>query len=99
MSGSFEWPQPKWLENISDEKQRDRARVRFYVGLAALYHNEKGRFDVLDQAMGLRSGACKTERFSGYPGARFSISVEKAVGRDLFPRELFRPDLFVVEPE
>lgn len=83
-------PRPRWCDDLPDE----HARLRFLFMLAAIYHNHEGSLRTLASAIG-RSGAfftmaAKEGKISGDD----AVKIERAIGREIFPRELFRPDLF-----
>lgn len=82
-------PVPEW---VGPEQRQE-----FVVRLAALYHNQKGSLGTLSEAMGgsraLLHMALKTNGLN----ADHCIKLEKVLGRDAFPREFFRPDIFLPE--
>lgn len=86
MSSPALFPVPSWVQ--------PEDRQRFAVALAALYHNPTGSISVLSEALGL-SRATLNMALKG-PGIseRNCLALEALLGRDLFPREFFRPDLF-----
>jgi len=86
-------PMPQWLDTIADEDQ-DAARSRFLLRLAALYHSPEGKLNTLSEAVGFSPNSlAQLYRVS----APLAVSLEELLGRDNFPRELFRPDLFRTE--
>lgn len=71
-------------------------RQAFVVRLAALYHNPTGSLGVLSEAMGgSRSLLHMALKSPGGLNAQHCIRLEELLGRDHFPREFFRPDIFV----
>lgn len=83
-------PVPLWV--------RPEQRQEFAVRLAALYHNRTGSLGILSEAMGLSKSvlhmALKTP---GGLNAQHCIKLEEILGRENFPREFFRPDIFIAE--
>lgn len=85
---------PKWIKELPLDRQTDAERC-FLLRLAALHYSEQGHLKALSTGIGLADGTLATYLSSGQPiTAEISIRLEDALGRDLFPRELFRPDLF-----
>lgn len=87
---------PKWLEEVPEERQLIET-TRFYLRIAALYVDPEGRLSALSLACGLAESTLATvskrvEKLS----PETAILIERTVGRDLMPRELFRPDLFTI---
>lgn len=87
------FPEPPYMAELPEE-QRQEARARFLIRLAALYFSPEGKMQALSSACGLHKNHLATLRGISPESA---IKMEKAVGRELFPRELFRPDLFTVQ--
>lgn len=86
MTTTTQFPVPDWVS--PDDRQR------FAVTLAALYHNRAGSIRDLSLALGLsHSGLHMALKTSGI-SARNCLALEALLGRDRFPREFFRPDLF-----
>lgn len=83
-------PVPSWV--------RPEQRQEFAVRLAALYHNRTGSLGALSTAIGgsrpLLHMALKTP---GGINAQTCIKLEELLGRENFPREFFRPDIFIAE--
>lgn len=94
---SFTWPEPSWLGEITDPATREEARIRFHLSLAAIYCTENGRLDDLARCLGKPKGTVRTQRYRARPSHTLAIGIEETLGRDLFPREMFRPDLFTVK--
>lgn len=82
-------PVPAW---VAPEQRQE-----FAVRLAALYHNRTGSLGLLSEAMGLSKPAL--HQALSYKGLNAShcIKLESVLGRELFPREFFRPDIFIPE--
>lgn len=73
-------------------------RAEFAVRLAALYHKMDGSMGDLSEAIGgSRSMLHMALKSKGGINAVTCIKLEELLGRDLFPREFFRPDIFVAE--
>ena len=70
-------------------------RQMFVCRLAAVYHNEKGSLGALSVAIGgsesLLHMACSGNGLT----PKTCIDLENLLGREHFPREFFRPDIFV----
>lgn len=92
-------PAPHWVTDTQSPKEFDHAQLRFYLRLAALYHNPKGSMCLLSRAIGLSEPALVMIHKRGNMTGEVAVGIEKAVGRALFPRELFRPDLFTIDAE
>jgi hypothetical protein len=69
-------------------------RQAFAVRLAALYHNEKGSLGVLSEALGGSRSLLHAALGGNGITAQTCIKLEELLGREHFPREFFRPDLF-----
>ena len=89
-------PEPEWLGRITDPAERDQARVRFYVALAAVYATEQCNVKGLAEAIGCTPNALSVAKSRGVITPEMAIAIEREVGRPRFARELFRPDLFVI---
>lgn len=96
---SFEWPTPVWLDEIADPADREHAKTRFFLSLAALYAHESGNAKPASQQFGFNGAQIAVARCRGVITADMAIAMERKLGRDLFPRELFRPDLFSIPTE
>lgn len=84
---------PAYFDTLPKE-EADTAKARFLLRLAALYYSPKGNLADLSTALGYHSATLSGTM--SIPPA-MAISLEKLLGRETFPRELFRPDLFVIE--
>jgi len=69
----------------------------FACRLAALYHNPKGSLGTLSEAIGGSRSLLHMALSAGGPTPETCIKLEQLLGRDLFPREFFRPDIFSTE--
>jgi hypothetical protein len=70
---------------------------RFAVRLAALYYCEDGGLGALSTALGYSTTALHMALSGKGLNADHCIKLENLLGRDLFPREFFRPDIFIAE--
>lgn len=90
MSHSEKFPVPAWV--APDQ------RAEFAVRLAALYLSMDGSLGDLSEALGgsrsLLHMALKSKNGLSAP---ICIKLEELLGRETFPREFFRPDIFVAE--
>lgn len=88
---------PTWLETVEIDRQPAET-TRFLLKLAALYVDPEGRLSELSRACGLAENTLATiSKRQDRVSPEIAILVEKAVGRDVMPRELLRPDLFTVQ--
>lgn len=90
MSKQNHLPVPSW---VAPEQRQE-----FAVRLAAAYFAMGGSLNDLSRAIGRSQGylhmSIKAEQ--GLT-AETCIALEKLLGRELFPREFFRPDIFIAE--
>ncbi len=98
MSTKFAWPEPSWLASTQDDVQA-QVRTRFFLCLAAAYCGERGNHARLARTIGMNVQAVHSARERGQVSPEMAIAIESALGRELFPRELFRPDLFTIPAE
>lgn len=98
MSTKFEWPMPAWLAQTPDV-DRPQARTRFLLCLAAVYVAERGNQSKLARAIGSHIKTVLAAGDRGQVSPEMAIAIESVLGRELFPRELFRPDLFNIPAE
>lgn len=84
---------PAYFNGLTEEAAKV-ATARFLLRLAALYYSPKGNLADLSQALGYHPAT-----LSGAQNitAEMAVSLEDLLGRETFPRTLFRPDLFIVE--
>ena len=92
-------PVPDWAASKQTPEAVDQARLAFLLRLAALYHNERGSLGALSIAIGLSEPALQMACKRGQVAPGHAVEIEKLLGRKLFPRELFRPDLFLIDAE
>lgn len=90
MQKSAHFPIPAWVE--------PEQRVEFALRLAALYHHKSGSLGKLSEALnGSSSMLHMALKNPGGLTAKTCIQLEELLGREVFPREFFRPDIFVAE--
>lgn len=92
-------PTPAWVGEHQSPESVDRAKLCFLIRLAALYHNNKASVGQLSLACGLAESTLHQALKRGEIAGEIAVSIENAIGRSLFPRELFRPDLFTLPQE
>lgn len=90
-----QWPMPAWHESVP-EPDKQAACVRLLLGLAAIYASEVGTLSALALALQETPEAIRQARARGRVTPEIAIKIETLLGRERFPRELFRPDLFVI---
>jgi hypothetical protein len=98
MPSQKQWPMPAWHESVPAE-EKPAATIRLLLSLAAVYASEEGTASALADRLGLGKTAILQAKSRGRISPDLAVQLESLLGRDLFPRELFRPDLFVVEAE
>lgn len=88
---------PAWLEAVEPDRQ-PAEKTRFLLKIAALYVDPEGRLSELSRVCGLAENTLATvSKRQDKLSPEIAILVEKAVGREILPRELLRPDLFSVQ--
>lgn len=92
------WPMPAWHNDLPEE-DRPAACLRHLLNLAAIYASREGTATALAQALGVGDTAILQAKVRGRVSGEMAVKLEALLGRERFPRELFRPDLFVVETE
>lgn len=95
MSSLIEWPMPAWHRALPAE-DRAKAEARVLLDLAAIYATPEGTASALARSLGLSPTAILQARTRGKVSPELAVRLETRLGRDFFPRELFRPDLFIV---
>lgn len=90
------WPLPAWISQLP-EKDREAARVRFVLNLAASYATEAGTLTALSERLGRSSGYLNVARVRGSITPEVAVELERQLGRERFPRELFNPVFAVVK--
>lgn len=83
---------PQYCEDMDVEGASVR-RARFMIRLAALYYSPSGQLKELATALGMHPSA-----LSSYDevSPSLAIRIEELLGRERFPRETLRPDLFLI---
>lgn len=92
MTDIGKFPIPAWVE--------PEQRVEFAVRLAALYYCMSGSLGDLSLALdgsNSRSLLHMALRAKDGLNAKTCIRLEEVLGRENFPREFFRPDIFLPE--
>ena len=90
MSTTEQFPIPAWVE--------PEQRTEFALRIAALYCTMGGNLGDLSEALGgSRSLLHMAMKSKGGVNAQTCIKLEELLGRETFPREFFRPDIFVAE--
>jgi len=93
-----QWPTPSWLDSLPEE-EKTQARLRWLLSLAALYASETGTATALAELLDSGPTAILQAKSRGRISGEMAVKLETLLGRELFPRELFRPDLFVIGAE
>jgi hypothetical protein len=88
---------PDWFQRLSMRKLNDRlVRNKFLIRQAALLHSPDGQLNTLAEELNIAYPSLV--RLYGRHGGEISpdmaIRLEHAVGKDVMPRRLFRPDYF-----
>lgn len=95
MSNLPQWPLPEWLADLPDV-EREAATKRFLLCLATVYLKDKATAADLSAAIGLHPNQVNVMKTRGKVSGEAAVAIESALGRKLFPREIFRPDLFTL---
>ena len=90
-----QWPMPAWHDSVP-EPDKQAACVRLLLSLAAIYATEAGTLGALAAALDEKPEAIRQARARGRITPEIAIKIETLLGRERFPREIFRPDLFVI---
>lgn len=98
MNVENQWPMPKWLGEIPDV-ERQPATTRFLLCLAAIYIKDRGSTADLARELGLNANQINVMKARGQVSGEIAVKIETLLGRETFPRELFRPDLFLISAE
>ena len=69
----------------------------FACRLAAIYHNRKGSLGTLSEAIGGSRSLLHMAVGGTGLTVQTCIKLEELLGREHFPREFFRPDIFLPE--
>lgn len=89
---------PLWYESVPEE-DRDTVKLRLLLSIAAIYASQDGTATKLAELLGVGNTAILQAKFRGKISGEMAVKLESCLGRDHFPRELFRPDLFTIESE
>jgi hypothetical protein len=93
-----QWPVPEWLAELPDD-ERHKALVRYMLCLAVAYMGDKASPGDLSRALGMHHSQVNLMKHRGTVAGETAVKLEALLGRKLFPRELFRPDLFTLPAE
>lgn len=89
---------PPWLADLPDV-ERPKARIRFLLCLASAYCGDRGNHSKLAHVIGFHVNTVHAAKQRGDVSPEMALALESALGRELFPRELFLPDLFNIPAE
>lgn len=95
---AFSWPRPAWLDALPVD-QREAALTRFHLCIAAIYADERMTAGKLARLVGMSDSGFGKVKQRGRVEADLAVKLEDLLGRTMFPRELFRPDLFTLPQE
>ena len=91
-------PYPTWVDSLPDA-EKEAEKVRFRIRVAALYATREGLYAGLAERVGVSLAtvgaiASKTQRLSVPSALRF----ERALGREVCPREEMAPHFYPTTP-
>lgn len=89
------WPMPTWVDDLPPI-ERQKAKTRYLLCLATTFLEDRSTPKRLANRLGIHPNAINWMKTKGQIPAEVAVSIEQLLGRDRFPRELFRPDLFVL---
>jgi hypothetical protein len=92
------WPVPDWLAELPDDV-RHRAFVRYMLCMAVAYMGDKASPADLSHALGMSHNQVNLMKHRGTIAGETAVKLEGLLGRQHFPREMFRPDLFTLPAE
>lgn len=95
MTNTFEWPEPHWLADLPDV-ERQQAKTRFLLCIAQAYFGDKASIGDFCTALNLPHNHLSVMKSRGSVSGETAVQIERLLGREHFPRELFRPDLFII---
>lgn len=98
MTKPFQWPLPSWLADLP-EKERDDAYNFFLLELVRIYSGPRATAREFSLRLGYSEHVVYNMKKVGTISPEMAMSIEKLMGRELFPRELFRPDYFALPTE
>jgi len=84
------WPQPDWLDGDTDETDRHR----YLLNLACVFHSRNAKLSDLAEAIGMSANAFALMKMRGRVSPETAIEIERTLGKECFPRELFHPNLY-----
>lgn len=93
-----QWPMPAWHDSVP-EADKAATKLRILLSLAAIYASEDGTATKLAERLDVGNSAILQAKARGKISGEMAVKIELLLGRDLFPRELFRPDLFLIGAE
>jgi hypothetical protein len=93
---SNQWPMPAWHDALP-ESDKGAASVRVLLSIAAVYACESGTLSDLADKLGIKRDALLQTKRRGRITPELAVKIEELLGRERFPRELFRPDIFLIE--
>lgn len=81
---------PRYIETLPEDR-KEAARAQFMLRVCALHFSPGGTMKALSAAVGFAPNTLTgVKKIS----AELAVRLEDALGKDRFPRSLFRPDLF-----
>lgn len=81
---------PAYIESLPED-ERKTAECRFLIRQAALYYSPTGALRNLSVALGFNANSLSSlEAIS----PKTAVRLEELLGKELFPRHLFCPDIF-----
>lgn len=83
---------PPRIEALT-EPQREHARLRYVLLLAAVWYSRSGTLAELAEDCGYNKGLFSTCMTRGEVTPDIALALEKTLGREHWPRELFCPRL------
>lgn len=82
-----DFPEPSWVVTPED-------RHRFRLLIAAVYCNRSGSVSSLAEVVGITRQALYLTCDGDGMQPKHAVTLEKALGAEVFPRAFFRPDIF-----
>lgn len=92
------WPVPAWLADLPDA-ERQTAFTRYMLCLAVAFMGDKASPGDLSRALGMHANQVNLMKHRGTIAGETAVKLEGLLGRQHFPREMFRPDLFTLPSE
>lgn len=75
--------------------EQETARIRYVILCAAAWYSHEGHLSKLSVACGWHSMTVAMMVHKGYVAVEAAIKLEKVLGRQYFPREVFSPKLAI----